>query len=73
MRLGSVQKNVMTYLTRCGDLGGPVSSTTKAEELRGYDLEQVERAVAGLLRRKIIRREGIRYIVNSETDHAHTR
>ncbi len=59
-----MQRDVMTYLSRCGSFGGPVCSTTKAPELRGYDLEQVERALAGLLRRKIIRRESIRYIVN---------
>ena len=63
MRLGSVQRDVVAYLSRCGEIGGFVGSTTKASELRGYDLEQVERALAGLLRRGIVRREGIRHIL----------
>jgi len=63
MRLGSTQRNVVAFLTRCGETGAFIGSTTKAIELRGYDLKQVERAVAGLLRRGIIRREGIRHIL----------
>ena len=59
MRLGSIQRDVVAYLARCGETGGFVGSTTKAAELRGYDLEQVERA----LRRGIVRREGIRHIL----------
>lgn len=63
MRLGSVQRDVVAFLARCGETGGFVGSTTQAAELRGYDLEQVERALAGLLRRGIVRREGIRHIL----------
>lgn len=66
MRLGTVQRNIMAFLSRCGESGAFIGSTTKAEELRGYDLEQVERALTGLLRRRIIRREGIRYLQQEE-------
>lgn len=63
MRLGSIQRSIVAYLSRCGEGGGVICSTTKAEELRGLDLEQVERALAGLLRRGIIRRERICYVL----------
>ena len=63
MRVGKIQKDVLTYLARCGESGGVICTTTKAPEFHGYDLEQVERAISGLLRRNIIRREGIRYIL----------
>lgn len=63
MRLGSIQRLIVGYLARCGEIGGYIGSTTKAPELQGYDLEQVERAVEGLLRRGIVRREGIRHIL----------
>lgn len=63
MRLGSIQRAVVAYLSRCPPTGGVICSTTKAEEFRGYDLNQVERAIDGLLRRSIIRREGICYVL----------
>jgi hypothetical protein len=63
MRLGSIQQLVVAFLTRCGENGGFIGTTTKAEEFRGLDFEQVERAVAGLLRRGIVRKEGIRTIL----------
>ena len=63
MRLGAIQRLVVSYLSRCPPTGGAISSTTKAEEFRGLDLIQVERAIAGLTRRGIIRREGIRYLL----------
>lgn len=64
MRLGGVQRDVMLYLSRCPPQGAPICSTTKAAEFRGYDLEQVEQAIARLMRRNIIRKDGIRYVVN---------
>ena len=63
MRLGKIQRDIVAYLSRCPATGGVICSTTKAEEFRGYELEQVERALAGLLRRRIIRRESIRYVL----------
>lgn len=64
MRLGSIQQSIMTYLRRMPPTGGFIGSTCKAEEFRGLDLEQVERALAGLVKRRIIRKESIRYIIN---------
>jgi hypothetical protein len=63
MRLGKIQQDVVSFLARCGEGGGVICSTTRAAEFRGYDLNQVERAISGLLRRSIIRREGIKYIL----------
>lgn len=63
MKLGSIQKDIVRFLDRCGSVGGYIGSTCKAEELRGLDWEQVERSLQGLLRRNIIRKEGIRYIL----------
>ena len=62
-RLGKIQRNIVIFLAECGEEGGFIGSTARAAELRGYDLKQVERAVAGLVRRSIVRREGIRYIL----------
>lgn len=62
MRIGKIQQDVLLYLARCGEKGGYIGQGTKAQEFQGLTLEQVERAIAGLLRRKIIKREGIRYI-----------
>jgi hypothetical protein len=62
--LGSIQRDVVAYLTRCGEDGGAICCNTTAEDFRGYDWEQVERAVTALIRRRIVRRDGIRYIVN---------
>jgi hypothetical protein len=63
VRLGKIQCDIVNYLARCPMTGGVICSTTKAEEFRGLDLEQVERSIAGLLRRGIIRRDGIRYVL----------
>lgn len=61
MRLGSIQKLIMQFVDRCDPvIGVHIGSTTKAHELRG--LVQVERALEGLVRRGILRREGIRHI-----------
>ena len=60
MRLGNVQRDLVGFLSRCGARGGYIAVNSDAAELRGYSLEQVERAAAGLLRRRIIRREGFR-------------
>ena len=48
----------MSYLKRCGPNGGYIGCTTKAEEFRGLDLEQVQRALKGLISRGIVRQEG---------------
>ena len=40
---------VVAYLSRCGETGGVICSTTKADEFRGYDLDQVERAICAAL------------------------
>ena len=63
MRLGHIQRDIVNFLSRCGERGAFIGSTTKAIDLRGYDLEQVERAVAGRIRRGIVRRDGIRTIL----------
>lgn len=63
IRLGRVQRDIVAFLSQCGEGGGFIGSTTRAKELRGYGLEQVERATASLLRRGIVRREGIRTIL----------
>lgn len=63
MRVGKIQRDILFFLARCDkDIGGFIGSTTKAEELRGYDLPQVERALAALVARGLVRREGIRSI-----------
>jgi hypothetical protein len=66
MRIGYIQKDIIAYLQRCGENGGFIGCTTKASEFAGLDWEQVERALQGLLRRSIIRKEGIRYILVSD-------
>lgn len=67
MRLGRIQQDVITVLRQAGSDGRFIGAGTKAVELRGYDLEQVERALDGLYRRGIIRREGIRTILVEST------
>lgn len=64
MRLGPIQQSIVTFLKRCGPNGGCIGVTTRAPEFAGLDLEQVERALQALIRRKIVRRESIRYILN---------
>lgn len=63
MRLGHIQRNIVAFLSRCGEGGAFIGSTTKAQELRGYDLAQVERALTSLIRRRIVRKEGIRTVL----------
>ncbi len=63
MRLGSIQKDIVAYLNRCGPEGGYIGTTCRAEEFHGYYWEQVERSINALMRRRIIRKEGIRYIL----------
>lgn len=58
MKLGKIQSDIVAFLSRC-ERGAFIGSTTKAKELRGYDLEQVQRSLAGLERRGIVRQEGI--------------
>lgn len=55
-KLGTVQQNIVNYLRRTG--GAKIASTTKASELSGYDLAQVERALAGLIKRGIVKTNG---------------
>jgi hypothetical protein len=62
-RIGYIQRDIVAYLSRCGEGGGHIGPTTKAEEFNGLDLEQVKRSLDGLLRRGIVRREGIRYLL----------
>lgn len=62
-RLGPRQRDIVEYLRRGPVTGSVICSTTKAPEFGGLDLEQVERSLAGLIRRGIVRREGIRYIL----------
>jgi hypothetical protein len=64
MRIGPIQKDILTYLKRCDENGGFIGPTTKASEFAGLDWKQIERALQSLLRRSIIRKEGIRYILN---------
>lgn len=61
MKLGVIQKDILTYLERCKNGIGVICSITKAEEFRGYDLEQVERSINRLIDRGIIKHEGIYY------------
>ena len=59
MRLGSIQKDIIKILRECNpDIGVFFGSTSKHRELAGLDLIQVDRALAGLERRRIIRKEG---------------
>lgn len=62
-RLGSIQRGVVQYLARCPKTGGMICSTTRAEEFRGLDLEQVERAIAALIRRGIVAKVGMLYVL----------
>lgn len=59
MRLGSVQTNIVMFLYRCREHGAFIGSTTACPELAGYDLSQVERALAALIERGLVRKEGI--------------
>lgn len=63
MRIGSVQRNILMFLYRCPETGAFIGATTACDELAGYDLSQVERALAALIRRDLIYKEGIRYIL----------
>ena len=66
MRIGSIQRDILFFLARCDkEVGGYIGSTTQAEELRGYDLSQVERALTGLIERGLVRKEGIRSIAST--------
>lgn len=60
MRLGYIQKIIVSHIRSCGDRGcyfeGP--ATQKAPEFFGFDYVQVERAVIALEKRKILRRNG---------------
>ena len=62
-RLGAIQRRLVAFLTRCGDGGAYIGSSCRAEELRGYDLDQVLRARDALLPRGVLRVEGIRTIL----------
>lgn len=65
MNIGAIQRNILLFLARCNkEEGAFIGSTTKAEELRGLDLLQVERALAGLTKRGLVRKEGIRYVAS---------
>jgi hypothetical protein len=63
--IGPIQRDVIAYLSRCGENGGHIGSTTKAKEFRGYDLNQVERALAGLIRRGIVQKRRLNFYVLS--------
>lgn len=65
MRLGPNQRKVISYLAACGTKGGAIWAGMVAREFRGLDYEQVDRAAAALLRRGVIRRDGIRYILTN--------
>jgi hypothetical protein len=67
VRLGSIQRDVLAFLSRNGGRGY-IGSITRAPEFRGYDLEQVERSLAGLMRRGVIRRVGILYELIAATE-----
>jgi DNA-binding MarR family transcriptional regulator len=60
VRLGTIQRDVLAFLSRNGGKGY-IGSMTRAREFRGYDLEQVERSLASLIRRGVVRRVGICY------------
>jgi hypothetical protein len=63
VRLGSIQRDIMRLVERSDpEIGVFLGSTCKAEELRGLDWQQVDRAAQALVRRGILRREGIRFI-----------
>lgn len=64
MRLGSIQKNIVDVIKQNGTKGAYIGFGCRDKKLRGYDLEQVELAINRLLKRGIIRREGIRFILN---------
>lgn len=58
MRLGPIQRNILMFLYRCPETGGFIGSTTACSELAGYDLPQVKKALAALVRRELVRQEG---------------
>lgn len=63
MRFGSIQKNILMFLYEAGEKGAFIGSTTKAKEFRGYNLNQVMSSLQKLIKRGIIYKEGIRYIL----------
>lgn len=64
--MGPIQRDIVAYLRRCGTGGGAICCLTRAQEFRGYCLEQVEEALERLLRRRLIKRVGIRYVLAQE-------
>ena len=58
MRLGKIQQIIVDHLAQCSDVGGYFGASTKCSGLWGYDLAQVQRALEGLIRRGIVRKEG---------------
>lgn len=58
MKLGRIQSDLVAYLNRRGEVGAFIGPTTACDELAGYDLSQVERALDGLLRRGVVKQVG---------------
>lgn len=68
MKLGAIQRSVVSFLSRAPKHRAVICSTTKAAEFRGLDLEQVERALQGLIKRGIIQKKGILYRLVSDAE-----
>lgn len=62
-RLGPIQREIVAYLSRCGNSGGHIGSTSRIPEFQGYFYEGIERSLLSLEKRDIVYREGIRYIL----------
>ncbi len=73
MKIGKIQRDVLRVICRCAPNGVYIGSTTRALELRGYDLEQVEDALARLARKIVVKRRNpggslfLYYLASNET------
>jgi hypothetical protein len=63
-KLGKVQRAILNHIANSGGDGAYIGRSARAPEgLEGYNLKELERPLAALVRKGIIRREGIRYVL----------
>lgn len=67
MRLGRFQRAIVAYLAPYGEDGGHIGATTASPHFRGFLLEDVERAMAAMFRRRLlIRKSSVRIALSPE-------
>ncbi len=63
-RLGKTQRRIMSYIVRCGGNGAFIGTGCRADEFKGYNIQEIEISISRLMNRNIIRKEGARYLLN---------